>query len=349
MRWKMIKSVQELKSILERLLKDNECVIISPHINPDVDAMSSSLALYTISKSMGKDTYIVIDDESGKLDSSLINIFADLPTNINIIRPREIPTIISNKRSLLIVSDTNKASMIPIKNLAMFSDLIVIDHHDLDSNSIKGENMCVLSDVSSASEITYELLRQWGIRVIGRNSHHKADNDLFLADYLLSGIVLDTDSFRKGKVSSKTMKNVSKMLSSGASLEFVNDIFRSESTSALRVHGLVSKSDIELFNVAIALNKDDPEMIYTIVELAKAADYLIELKGMDAAFVLGYIKEGLVGISARSKGRIPVGKIMSEYGGGGNAYQAAAKVATNDIKGLKLEIEKLAIPGYKLN
>lgn len=343
----MITSLKELYVILNRLIEENQLVIISPHINPDVDAIASSLALYMIVRKMGKKAHLLIDDTTYKLDSSIINLLADIPGDISMIRPVELDSVIGEKKTLLITADTNKVNLVPIKDYSKFNDIVLIDHHDIGDFTIETDYKYINTETSSASEILFNLLHFFDIRVEGRKTMSKSSN-LPLADYLLSGIVLDTGNFHKSNVNAKTMKVASKLLSAGASMEFVNDIFRSENTSALKVHGLVSKSDIDIYNIAIAMNKDNPELFYTVVELAKAADYLIDLKGMDASFVLGYIKEGLVGISARSKGSIPVGKIMSTFGGGGNNLQAAAKVETTDIHSLKLSLEEAVKPGYKL-
>ncbi len=345
----MIKSLKELQIILERLISENQSIIISPHINPDVDAIASSLALYMIVKKMGKKAHIVIDDRIFKLDSSIINLLSDIPEEISIIRPDALPEIVDSKKNLLITIDTNKTNLVPFKDYSGFRDIVIIDHHDIDDLTIKTDYKYINTSASSASEILFNLLNLFGVKVEGKSIISKRDKSaISLADYLLAGIVLDTGKFNKCNVNAKTLKVASKLLASGASMEFVNDIFRSENESALRVHGLVSKTDIDMYNIAIALNKDNPDMLYTVVELAKAADYLIDLKGMDAAFVLGYVRDGLIGISARSKGRIPVGQIMSQFGGGGNNLQAAAKIESHDIENLKLTLEQAVKPGYKL-
>lgn len=345
----MIKSITELKYVLEQLVKDNQEIIICPHINPDVDAIASSIALYMILKRLGKKAYIIIDDTVYKLDSSIINLINDLPEDIPFIRPNELSNIIEGKKTLLITTDTNKVNLVPFKNFEVFNDILIIDHHNTDALTIDTEYKYINTEMSSASEILYNLMHLFGIKVEGRKVISSSKKGgLPIADYLLSGIVLDTGKFNKSNINAKTMKVVSKLLASGASMDFVNDLFRAENDSVLKVHELVSKTDIDMYNIAISMNKDHEDMIYTVVELAKAADFLIDLKGMDAAFVLGYIKDGLVGISARSKGKIPVGDIMAQFGGGGNNFQAAAKVEGTNIRTLKLQLENIATPGYKL-
>jgi c-di-AMP phosphodiesterase-like protein len=62
---------------------------------------------------------------------------------------------------------------------------------------------------------------------------------------------------------------------------------------------------------------------------------------MDATFAIGYVKEGLVSISARSKSDINVGNIMSELGGGGNGISAACKIETDDILAVEEQLKEI--------
>ena len=58
--------------------------------------------------------------------------------------------------------DTNKGFMTPLKNnYDDFNNIIVIDHHKTDDNTIKTKNKFILPDmVSSTSEMMYWILKQ---------------------------------------------------------------------------------------------------------------------------------------------------------------------------------------------
>ena len=53
-------------------------------------------------------------------------------------------------------------------------------------------------------------------------------------------------------------------------------------------------------------------------------------------------------VSARSRGVVNVGEIMSQMGGGGNEYGAATRIENADINEVRLTLEKVIRPGYKL-
>src|SRR5690606_26178426 len=65
--------------------------------------------------------------------------------------------------------------------------------------------------------------------------------------------------------------------------------------------------------------------IYSRQFLAKTADAIVNFKDIEAGFAIGYIEEGVVGISARSLGSINVQVIMESLGGGGHFNNAAAQ------------------------
>ena len=87
--------------------------------------------------------------------------------------------------------------------------------------------------------------------------------------------------------------------------------------------------------VSFSFNKNHPEQIYYKEDLAKASDRMMKFQGIDAAFTLGLIEDGVIYISARSGKRVNVGKIMAEMGGGGTIQSAAARIPSDDI--FKLE------------
>lgn len=340
----MIKNIKELKSVVDNLVNSNDLVLISPHIKLDCDALASALSMYFIVKKIGKKAYIVIDDNLYKLDHTVLTLLESLPKSISIVKVQNALKNIQGKKTLLITTDTNKTNLVPFDDFKIFTDVLLIDHHDVGDTTIKTDYKYIDTKVSSASEIMFNLINSYGIKIDDKN-----DETVLLANFLLSGIALDTAKFAKiNDRMTKTWKVISKLNEKGASMEFVNDLFRSDNESALKVHDLVSKTDINMINFAITLDKENPDNIFNVEELAKAADFLIDLKGMDLAFALGYIEAGLVGISARSKGEIDVGEIMRQFGGGGNFKQAAARVESEDIKEVKLKLESVIKPGYNL-
>ncbi len=59
---------------------------------------------------------------------------------------------------------------------------------------------------------------------------------------------------------------------------------------------------------------------------SRAADEMLNIKGVKASFVVGENDEGLTVISARSLGDVNVQTIMEKLGGGGNLTKAGAQI-----------------------
>ena len=222
-------------------------------------------------------------------------------------------------------------------NWDLFKNIIVIDHHNPDQHTIASTYSYIEPNISSAAEIVARLLNCFKVP-------YTSD----VSNYLLAGIELDTNRYKKN-TTSITHDVAEKLIDKGASPDFVNRLFLAEFETDCRINNLVYNGSIferyerSLFQyrqVSFTLNRAFPTTIYKKEDLAKAADKLLEYP-VDASFVIGYVKDGLVSISARSKSDINVGEIMEEFAGGGNAQSAACKVETTDIKSLEEALKRV--------
>ena len=65
--------------------------------------------------------------------------------------------------------------------------------------------------------------------------------------------------------------------------------------------------------------------------IAQAADQLLSLQGIRAAFVIAELQDGRTAISARSLGEVNVQLIMETLGGGGHLTNAATQMSESVI------------------
>lgn len=77
-------------------------------------------------------------------------------------------------------------------------------------------------------------------------------------------------------------------------------------------------------DVLIAEAKDTK--CYDTVVISKAADAMLAMSGIEASFVLAKNIQGFISISARSRSKLNVQRIMEELGGGGHFNLAAAQI-----------------------
>lgn len=320
-------------SITDIILKYDK-VFICAHDNLDLDAISSSIGLYILCKKLKKECYIVIDEHFEEIEAGVRKVIDKERNKISFINIDKYLELASSN-DLLIATDVNKSNRIILKDyLNKFGGILIIDHHEEDGYTIKTNDKFITIGVSSSSELVSKLLFDLKI---GMSSD--------TATYLLAGIKLDTDNFRKN-TDSDTLGICQRLMQKGASNEVIQSFFLRSYESDVKISELLKQ--IEFNSLQFAITCDASNIVYSREEIAKAADKAMKY-GVDASFMIGYINEEktLVAASARSNGKINVGKIMSELGGGGNPTSAATLTSELSIVELGNEIRLRLGSKYK--
>jgi c-di-AMP phosphodiesterase-like protein len=329
------KKIDYLKQILDSELIKSSRVFIMPHRHMDFDALASAAAFYKICTFYGKDTYIVTNDKEKKMKSSFRLMYNELKRKCKFITTNELE-LLRDKDELLLLTDTNTTNLIPISNIDSFSNIIIVDHHSNDSNTIKTDKLFIDTDMSSASEIAFYLMKSMDIYI-----------ETSLAQYLLAGIYLDTNGLFYIPTPF-TLGSVTKILEYGANIKNVQKLFtisnfEDDRTKERIINDLIDSTrffyDSEL-TYTISYNEYDNDIIYKKHLLAEAADRMLKYE-LDVAFIIGYIDrenpdeedhKNRISIKVRSKSNeIDAGKIMNLFGGGGDEYRAACEIDTNDV------------------
>ena len=332
----MGKSIKSLKDMFVDISTTSSKIFIVGHDEPDYDAIASAIGLSELCQNYGIDSYLIVDDNDIELEPGVKQIIDKEKERCNIINIEEFEELKDNMSSL-IVTDTNNQSLVSVRDyLEDFKDILIIDHHAESVRTIDTENKHIDEDASSASEIVTNLL-----------SNLKVKYSKDTANYLLSGIRLDTKRFKKN-TSANTYDQVRKLLNRGATMDYVEDLFTTEidvdKAISLLIHDdhntrMVEYGDpnfdrdnilLKGYNVSFTLNRLDPTKGYKKVVLAQTADRMISFRTTDASFVLGYINPNTVYISGRSKGKIDVGKIMDKMNGGGSIRSAGCRIDNPD-------------------
>lgn len=327
-----MEDLKTLKMSLERKIIEASNVVIVPHNGIDFDAIASAFAIALIAKKYKKQHYIVVNDPAYKIDHGVQLIINDAKKDFTIVN-KEKYLQYKKDNDLIILTDVNKNYLISLKEEVTNNkdNVVVIDHHDSDNNTVKASLYHIDSLASSTSEILTNLLCLYKIKYSKE-----------VANYLLSGIYLDTNKLTKN-VSPNVMKIVAKLLENGADMNVVTDWFAEDFNSDRRVQELVSRAQIITYSIATILAEEGNE--YTREELAKAADYLLKYK-VDASYAIGEVGDNIISISARSKERVNVGKVMQELGGGGNQYSAATKIEDSNIEEVGKQLLKTIKPPF---
>ena len=131
------------------------------------------------------------------------------------------------------------------------------------------------------------------------------------------------------------------MRRAGADIELVKALFRDTfnevQTRAKMLYNARVDDGIATTEAPDDLGED------VIAVSAQAADMLIATEGIEASFVLYHLKDGAIGISARSQGNINVQLVMEKIGGGGHRTVAGAQVQNMTMEDIEMAIREAAV------
>ena len=217
--------------------------------------------------------------------------------------------------SILVLVDTQRPMITDCPALLdRVEKIVLIDHHRRSADYIENPTLHYLeSRASSASEMVTEVLQYYDESV---------RPDSFVCSALLAGIELDTKQF-VFNVGSRTFEAAGYLRRNGADLTLVKTLFQNDFDSFVQVARTVEKAEIGDDGVAIAIcepGAEEPQLV-----AARAADELLKVKGVKAAFTLADMGD-YINISGRSYGLINVQLILEQLGGGGHLTMAGAQV-----------------------
>ena len=319
------------KKDLNKAIRKSDTIFLMAHKDIDLDALGSCIALSIILEAKKKKTYIIIDDKDYEL--GVKKVLQELEGCIKIIKSSNIEKYLNVKerKNLLIILDTNKTELVQSKEvLKLINKKVIIDHHDTGKGTIQDAIAIIDNEVSSTCEMITELIEYYDVEI-----------EPYFATVLLSGIVLDTNNFTL-KTSPETYYAAYSLTSLGASAKKVQYLLKQDLKEYTERQKLLA--EVETINSKIAFTKAAPYTIYRREDLAKVADTLLFFNNIEASFVIGKISKDTVGISARSLGNYNISSILTKLGGGGDAYNGAAKFEKTTIskveQKLKEEIKK---------
>lgn len=316
---------------LNKMIHSAKKIFLMAHKDLDLDALGSSIGLYTILKKQKKDCYLIIDDKKHEL--GVEKILKELEGCLKIINGDKVKKTLHNnsKKNLLIILDTNKKELVQNESvLKLIDNKIIIDHHGLGKNTIKGAFIIQDDKTSSTCEMITNLLETYDVEL-----------DPYFATILLSGIVLDTNNYTL-KTTKETYYASYYLTSLGASAKKVQYLLKQDIKEYTERQKLLTRLTV-LYD-KIAFTKATAYTIYRREDLAKIADTLLFFNDIEASFVIGKIDKNTVGISARSLGNYNISDILEKLGGGGDDYNGAVTFKNKSIsqveKLLKDEIKK---------
>lgn len=287
-----------LKETADALRKAKK-LVITAHVNPDGDAVGSSLGLMHVLRAMGKEVQVLLDDD-------IPAIFSVLP-GYEVIEKPEKDGGKKISADLLVVLDTTLDRIGDVGKIVEAS-ILNIDHHV--TNQCEAERAYVDSHRAATAEIMYE--------VIGAMESKITEE---AAACIYTGIATDTGFFRYANTTPFTMRTAAEMLELGARPHIISEAMEQKSFETIK--GMAeAMQTIELFCDGRAAGVFlDHERTSRIENTEGFIDMVRIIEGVDVAVLLKCKEEKVCRASMRSKD-VDVAKIAASFGGGGHVRAA---------------------------
>lgn len=291
-------------------------VFVVGHKNLDMDALGSAVGMQLFASSVIENSYALYDEEQMSPDIERAVTFLEKEGVTKLLSVKDAMGMVTN-RSLLILVDHSKTALTLSKEFYdLFTQTIVIDHHRRDQDFPDNAVITYIeSGASSASELVTELIQF-------QNSK-KNRLSRMQASVLMAGMMLDTKNFTS-RVTSRTFDVASYLRTRGSDSIAIQEIAATDFEEYREVNELILQGRKLGSDVLIAEATDSK--CYDTVVISKAADAMLAMSGIEASFVLAKNTQGFISISARSRSKLNVQRIMEELGGGGHFNLAAAQI-----------------------
>ncbi|AHV99700.1 DHH family phosphoesterase [Paenibacillus sabinae] len=300
---------------LRDLIQESDRVIIMGHRNPDIDAVGASIGLLRAAQMYNVDADIVLEGPNPSITRMLEQLRRDEELYSSFISTEQALQVMT-EHTLLIVVDTHKASMTMEPRLVQYaSRIVVVDHHRRGEEFINEAVLVYLEPyASSTCELVTELLQY---------IHEKVKLSTLEATMLLAGITVDTKHFAL-HTGSRTFEAAGFLRRLGADTILIQRMLKEDLQEYISKAEIIKHARMVYDHIALVVTA--PGMKIPQLLIAQTADTLLGMTNVLASFVISERPDGLIGISARSLGRMNVQVVMEKLGGGGHLTNAAVQL-----------------------
>lgn len=312
------------EELLKQLRSGHRFLLIS-HMNPDGDAIGSSLGLARILRSLGKGAVVWNHDEVPKL-------YRPLAGSERVHTGTAPPAGYPEAFDAIITLECPSLDRTGVESAIEDIPIINIDHHL--GNEHYGKVNWIDTAAPSLGEMIYRISR--GLMI-------ELDQETATALYLT--IVTDTGGFRFSNATTAAFEAAGALVTEGARPEQVAQwLYESHPESAIRLLSEMLPT-LQLHDERIATAVITTEMFEKAEAKAGDTEGLIDyprsIAGVEAAALIRQVGEAQFKVSLRSRGEVDVEKIARRNGGGGHR-NAAGFLADGDLDSVRAKtVEEL--------
>lgn len=312
---------QELQQAKKFLLEHDDYLIVS-HVQPDGDAVSSTLAVGWLLSRLGKKFTMINEGVIPKRMNSLWH--ADELINMS----EQLPQRSFSRVICVDCADFERVGR--TKELFTEDAMIVnIDHHP--TNNRYGALNVVLPEAAATAEILFDLLSLFDV-----------EWDVEVATAIYTGLLTDTGGFRYSNTTPKVMSIASKLLSYGVNgpeiaeslleemtLPQLNVLVKALNTLTISPDGKIAWVHVTPQHMldAGAINED----------LEGIVNYPRNIQGVEVGILFKQVNTGAVKVSLRSAGKVDVAALAQSFGGGGHVRAAGCRIE-GDLEDIIIQV-----------
>ncbi len=300
---------------IKDLLLDKSKILITTHVNPDGDAIGSSLGLYNFLIKLGHEVIVVVPNDYPdylkwmKSDKKILN-FSD--------NTDKVQNLINDIQIIFCLDFNNLSRINELGKLIEKSNAkkVLIDHHLNPDHFYDFKYHDV--NASATAELVYDLISYIDDNLIDKD----------ISDCIYTGILTDTGSFRFSSTTSKVHRIIAKLLDAGVKSEKIGKkIYESNSFDKLKLLGYSLSEKLEIIcngKVAyvVLTRKDLLNHNYRKGDTEGIVNYALSILGVNMAVLIIETKDRIK-FSFRSSGNFSVNKFANKYFNGGGHKNAA--------------------------
>jgi phosphoesterase RecJ-like protein len=293
-----------IKAILKTIEKGGR-FLVAAHENPDGDAVASTLALTNALRELGKD--VTAFNRDGVPDPFVFLPGAEtVVTDLDGCAPFDAGFILDSGELRRAGSHLRECCRI----------LINIDHHPFSESF--GEIHFVDEDASATGALIYRILKEGRIEISPS-----------VALCIYTSILSDTGSFRYSNANPEAFRIAAEMVGKGVSpWDVASGLYESQGAESLRLLAL-ALSTLTVSACGLYASVTVTSGMYAQAG-AGAEDtdgfinYPRSIRGVEAAIFFRQVGASSFKVGMRSKGKVDVGALARELGGGGHHNAAGA-------------------------
>ncbi|NBD22422.1 DHH family phosphoesterase [Paenibacillus glycinis] len=300
----------QLRDALD-FIRDGSRFLVVSHVQPDGDAISSTLVVGWLLRQLGKQPVLI---NEGAVPVRL----HFLEASASVIHYGKQPP--DEKFDRVIAVDCADFRRIgTVKDcFAEQAQLLNIDHHP--TNDAFGAHNLIRVDAAATVEILYDLIEFAGIPI-----------DKEAATAIYTGLLTDTGGFRYSNTSPRVMQIASRMLAEDVTGHWIaNHLLECMTKPQLlllqrALSRLTFSEDTRIAWLYVAFD-DMAETGAVGDDLEGLVNYALNVEGVEVGILFKETENGEVKVSMRSSGRADVAAIAQSFGGGGHVRAAGCRL-----------------------